>query len=737
MQKALSGTSPSAIQADVALELLRAENRILELLARGAPLSDILDALALTAEAFIGENSRSAILLLDQPTGRLLHGAAPNLPASYNEAIHGLQIGPNVGTCGRAAFLNDIVITTDISNDPRWEQYKHLALANGLRSAWSTPISSSGGEVLGTFGVYYDELVTPSDYARDLVQLLSRTAALAIERKRAERENAVFQQQIEALYRTGLSLSSERELQKVVQAATDAARELCGAEFGAFFYNVIDHKGESYMLYTLSGVEKEKFSSFPMPRNTEVFAPTFRGEGVVRSGNICKDPRYGKNAPRKGMPEGHIPVVSYLAVPVISRTGSVLGGLFFGHSQPDVFTANSERLITSVAAQAAIALDNAHLHENLTKQLKLAEEVQQRLSIAQRTARLATWEWDLETSEVKFTPGSAEIYGLPLEQMRTLDDWLKQVHPDDRDEVSKRIEAVRKRGEEYGAEYRVFRDGTVHWVLSRGHVTREPETGQPLTIVGLSMDITERKKSEEALRQSEKLAATGRLAATIAHEINNPLEAVTNFIYLAKSSPDLAEDVRHQLDIADQELGRVTHIAQQTLGFYRDTSGPVEVDVSETITNVLALFYRKMIYKSLEAIPRLHPEVKVRALQGELRQVLSNLVSNAIDASNQGSKIFVRARTLKRPHAADVVQITVADQGHGISAASRDHIFAPFFTTKTEVGTGLGLWVTKGMVEKHGGKIRFRSRAGTPSGTVFQVLLPANGSGLARPAEAK
>ncbi len=735
MQRAVAGSSSTASKTDVALELLRAENRILELMARGAPLAEILDALALAAEGFLGENSKCAILLLDQPSGRLLHGAAPSLPASYNEAIHGVQIGPEVGTCGRAACLNEIVITPDISTDPRWSQLKHLPLQNGLRSAWSTPIVSSQGDVLGTFGVYHHDLSSPSDYALDLVQLFARTAAIAIERKHAERDAALFQQQIETLYRTGLTLSSERELQTVVQAATDAGRELCGAEFGAFFYNVVDQKGESYMLYTLSGVEREKFSKFPMPRNTEVFAPTFRGDGVVRSGNIRKDPRYGKNAPRKGIPEGHLPVVSYLAVPVLSRTGAVLGGLFFGHSQPDIFTATSERLITSVAAQAAVALDNAHLHDNLTKQLKRAEEVQQRLSIAQRTARLATWEWNLETAEVRFTPGSAEIYGSPLEQMRTLEDWLKQVHPDDREEVAKRVDAARSRGEEYGAEYRVFREGTVHWVLSRGHVTREPETGQPLTIVGLSMDITERKKSEEALRQSEKLAATGRLAATIAHEINNPLEAVTNFIYLAKSSPDLSAEVRHQLDIADQELGRVTHIAQQTLGFYRDTSGPVVVNVSETITNVLALFYRKMIYKNIGAVTELAPEVKVRALQGELRQVLSNLVSNAIDASNSGSQLFIRSRLLKRPRGADVVQITVADQGHGISTASRDHIFAPFFTTKTEVGTGLGLWVTKGMVEKHGGKIRFRSREGTRSGTVFRVLLPANGSGLVRPAE--
>jgi GAF domain-containing protein len=122
----------------------------------------------------------------------------------------------------------------------------------------------------------------------------------------------------------------------------DAGVELTGAEFGAFFYNLINEAGESYMLYTLSGAPLEAFSKFPMPRNTQVFAPTFNGEGIVRSDDITLDPRYGHNTPRKGMPEGHLPVRSYLAVPVKSRTGEVLGGLFFGHARPAMFSERSE-----------------------------------------------------------------------------------------------------------------------------------------------------------------------------------------------------------------------------------------------------------------------------------------------------------------------------------------------------------------------------------------------------------
>ena len=166
----------------------------------------------------------------------------------------------------------------------------------------------------------------------------------------------------ETLNQVGRTLAAELDLERVVQAVTDAATEASGAQFGAFFYNVTNDSGESYMLYTLSGVPREAFSKFPMPRNTAVFAPTFDGSGIVRSDDITQDPRYGKSAPHHGMPQGHLPVRSYLAVPVISRSGEVLGGLFFGHEQPRVFTERAERLVAGIAAQAAIAIDNARLY---------------------------------------------------------------------------------------------------------------------------------------------------------------------------------------------------------------------------------------------------------------------------------------------------------------------------------------------------------------------------------------
>lgn len=195
-----------------------------------------------------------------------------------------------------------------------------------------------------------------------MAEALEQRIAELEERKAAEaalREQSTL---AETLYNVGRVLTAELDLKEVVQAVTDIATELTAAQFGAFFYNLVDADGESYMLYTLAGVPAEAFSSFPMPRNTAIFGPTFRGEGTVRSADITRDPNYGQNEPYLGMPEGHLPVRSYLAAPVVSRRGEVIGGLFFGHEKVGVFTEGHEKLAEGIAGQAAIAIDNARLY---------------------------------------------------------------------------------------------------------------------------------------------------------------------------------------------------------------------------------------------------------------------------------------------------------------------------------------------------------------------------------------
>jgi PAS domain S-box-containing protein len=188
-------------------------------------------------------------------------------------------------------------------------------------------------------------------------------------RKQAEEALREDKKSLETLNRIGASIAPELDLQRVVQMVTDAGVELSGAQFGAFFYNVLNAAGESYMLYAISGVDRSNFDKFPMPRNTAVFAPTFSGEGVVRSDDITKDPRYGRSDTHHGMPKQHLPVTSYLAVPVVSRSGEVIGGLFFGHAEPARFTERHEQSIVGIAGQAAIAIDNARLFEAAQREI--------------------------------------------------------------------------------------------------------------------------------------------------------------------------------------------------------------------------------------------------------------------------------------------------------------------------------------------------------------------------------
>ena len=232
--------------------------------------------------------------------------------------------------------------------------------AIGTRAFLNTPLVKEGRLVALLYALSGTVRRWTDDEVR-LIEVVAERTWAAVERARSEVALREERRTLETLNRVGTVLAAELNLERVVQMVTDAGVELTGAQFGAFFYNVLDPKGESYMLYTLSGVDRSEFDKFPMPRNTSVFAPTFGGEGVLRSDDILTDHRYGKNAPHRGMPKGHLPVRSYLAVPVVSRSGEVLGGLFFGHPETARFQSRHEHLMTAVAAQAAIAIDNARL----------------------------------------------------------------------------------------------------------------------------------------------------------------------------------------------------------------------------------------------------------------------------------------------------------------------------------------------------------------------------------------
>jgi signal transduction histidine kinase len=361
--------------------------------------------------------------------------------------------------------------------------------------------------------------------------------------------------------------------------------------------------------------------------------------------------------------------------------------------------------------QHALSLAEAELHLR-------------RLKMIEGAVNAGTWEFDVNSGVSTWPAGISSLWGLPAEEHHIpFDEFISRMHPDDRERVGKMVQSAVAKGDSYEVEFRViWPDRSIHWLSARGAVLRD-EHDQPRKVIGIALEVTQRRQTEKALRESEKLAATGRMAATIAHEINNPLEAVVNLVYLAKSDPNISPSTREYLASADTELARVSHMVRQTLGFYREDSSPSWIDVAEMVEQVTDLYHNKLIRKNVKV--DIHTQAaEVFGVEGELRQVVSNLVSNAIDAVEMNGRISIRVRQFLR-NAGSVVRIVVADNGHGIAPENRHKLFQPFFTTKANVGTGLGLWVSSGIIEKHNGRISLRTstRAGR-NGTVFCVELP-------------
>jgi signal transduction histidine kinase len=241
-------------------------------------------------------------------------------------------------------------------------------------------------------------------------------------------------------------------------------------------------------------------------------------------------------------------------------------------------------------------------------------------------------------------------------------------------------------------------------------------------------DVTDRKLAEYALRTAEKIAATGKLAHAIAHEINNPLEALTNLLYLARTSDSL-ESIQTFIAHAASEVDRISRITRQTLSFQRDTQHPLVLDIGELVEDVVGVYRKTASARRVSLVCHRQPTLAIRGFPGQLTQIFSNLVRNAAEAAPQGSEVAVRVRPAWR-RGREGTRVTIHDRGRGIAPEVRQQIFDPFFTTKELGGSGLGLWVSKNLIIKHNGTIRFRTstREGA-SGTTFEVFLPVGGVG--------
>lgn len=332
---------------------------------------------------------------------------------------------------------------------------------------------------------------------------------------------------------------------------------------------------------------------------------------------------------------------------------------------------------------------------------------------------------------MSWNAGAERLFGYSAEEMigRAI---LTIIPPELHDEESHILSAI-GRGEriEHYETVRVTKGGERVEVSLTISPVRDA-SGRIVGAAKIARNITQRNKTEQALRTAERLASVGKLAATVAHEINNPLEAVTNLVYLAKQQA-VRPDVQEYLKAVEEELERISQLTRQTLGFYRETQAASVVSVGSLVSHTLPMFIAKIRNKGVRIRPEIRPHPKVRVYAGEIRQVVANLVSNSIDALEHGGEIRVRVSAAREwsQGGRRGVRITVADTGPGIPAAVRQRLFEPFFTTKKDVGTGLGLWVCKTIAEKHGGSIRMRTRTVPGSNwTTFTIFIPEAGGSV-------
>ncbi|MGA8940018.1 MAG: ATP-binding protein, partial [Acidobacteriaceae bacterium] len=339
------------------------------------------------------------------------------------------------------------------------------------------------------------------------------------------------------------------------------------------------------------------------------------------------------------------------------------------------------------------------------------------------SSRCACWTLDMDGSRSeRWYSGSYQLYGRPYTELEGLSSLQPLVHAEDHQRFTELMLRMRETWEPVIFEHRViWPNGEVHTLEMRGNRV----AGRRCVWRGVTLDITERKKTEAALLRAEKLAAMGRLASTVAHEINNPLESVTNLLFLARASQSLDNETQMYLATAERELARLSNITRLTLGFVRTSASADETDVAEVVNEVLSIFNHRFDTKSVRVERHFEPEVSITIAPHELRQIVTNLIANAADAVG-----LERAQIRIRIHReGDNAVLEVEDNGEGIDPEHLPRIFDAFFSTKEEVGTGIGLWVTRELVEKNNGHISARSstKPPLPSGatTQFRVEFPA------------
>jgi signal transduction histidine kinase/CheY-like chemotaxis protein len=572
----------------------------------------------------------------------------------------------------------------------------------------------------------------------------------------------------------------------VIQVATDSATRLTGAAFGAFFYNVANESGESYLLYTLSGAPREAFEKFGLPRNTPLFEQTFRGVGPLRIADVLEDSRYGQNPPHHGMPKGHPPVRSYLTVPVVARSGEVLGGLFFGHPEPGVFTERAERVALGIAAQASIAMDNARLYREARQRQQRLENQLGQLALLDQITRAIGQRQDLASI--------LQVVIRTLEEQLPIDfgcvclyDAAQNMLTVSRVGTASESLAMQLALTEQ-ARFGIDQNGLSRCV--RGQLVYEPDVSEstfpfpqrlargglrafiaaPLLVesqvfgiliaarrerasfssldceflrqlsehvalaahqaqlhAALQAAYEDLRQTQQAVLQQERLRALGQMASGIAHDINNAISPASLYIdTLLEREQGLSTRAREQLATVGQAIDDVAQTVNRLREFYRprEAESLQRVDLNRLVAQVIELTRARWsdIPQQRGAVVQVTTDLMadlplVIGAETEIRDGLTNLIFNAVDAMPEGGMLTLRTRATEAGASVDV-----RDSGIGMDEDTRRRCLEPFFTTKGLSGTGLGLATVFGMVQRHAGRLEIASEPG--KGTTISMTFP-------------
>lgn len=406
----------------------------------------------------------------------------------------------------------------------------------------------------------------------------------------------------------------------------------------------------------------------------------------------------------KGYRSGAVDYISVPVIPELLRAKvSVFAELHRKNRQLERLNSELEKRVEERTAQLR---ENEDLLRERADLLELATEA---IIVRDMSGAILFW-----------NSGAEALYGWPRQDVlgKQVHQVLQTRFPTEYSHVAT---ALAETGKWEGNLTQTTRDGHEVVVACRKALKADGNA-----ILEINRDITSQMKAEDALRKTERLAAMGRVAGIIAHEINNPLEAITNTFYLLRDHPSLDEEARYYAKLGEEELLRVAHITRQTLGFYRESKHSVRVSISGLLDEILELQARRMEFSNITLQKRYRSSGTIQGFPVELKQVFLNLIGNAVQAMPSGGtmRLHVFESTLGtsgRP----AVCISICDTGTGIDPENAKHLFEPFFTTKSTKGTGLGLWISKGIVQKYGGAIRFRSLSHSDCNlTCFQVFLP-------------